>query len=190
MPAEEGGHDVDRVEPRGGDDLEALHLVLEREPVARFGLDRRRPQSEEALQAFEEPGQQRRLWRAAHAAHAREDAAASLVDLEVRRAPRAHLELVLPRAEEHGVRVRVDEARDDRALARVELGRRMKARPQVRFRTDGDDRVVLHGDRGLRENLDLPHARPAARNGAAAGRDLARIPDEQVDRFVRSGRFE
>ena len=82
-----------------------------------------------ALETFEDRCQKDLFRRRAHAAHAGQDSAAALRDLDVRRSARAHLELVLARAGEDRVRVRVDEPRDDRAVARVELARRAKARP-------------------------------------------------------------
>src|SRR5262249_40059201 len=158
--------------PGLGQDLEALQLVDERQPVAALGLDRRRAELEEALETDQEQREERLGTRRADAAHAREDAAAGLGDLEVGLALRAQLELVLARAGEDRVRVGVDEARDERAAARVQRGGRRVGGAQLGLRADGGDALALDRDGAARQDPDPAELRSPARARAEGGGEL------------------
>jgi len=110
--AEEGRHELDRVQGGGArDGAQRLEFGGRVEAVAALALDRRRALLQEAVEAHEQSLDELVLAGLAHAAQAGEDAAAAARDLGVGRAARAQLELVLARAREDGVRVRVDETR-------------------------------------------------------------------------------
>ena len=179
--AQEGRHQLDRVRlVRGRDDAQALQLVVVRQAVAGLGLDGRRTESQEAVHARQEAREQELLARLAHAAHAGQDAAAGLADLDVPLPRHAHLELVLARPREDRVRVRVDEAGHAEAPSRVERHRRGPLRADLRLGSDGDKLVPEDRDRGVPDALDL-RERAAGERGVAARRgEFTDAGDEEV----------
>ena len=117
----------------------------------------------------------------ARGADGADDAAARRGDVGVRGARQAAMELVAPVAREHGVRVRVHEARDDRALLRVYLhGTRFHQHGGAGLRRGAGeddapavrrDGCVLHGRHTLLERTG--ERRPARRGDqqASTGHD-------------------
>ena len=133
-----------RAEPVG--DLEQPQLGLEVEAVAGLRLDRRHAVAEHLVQPAPAVGQQLRLGRRARRLDRRQDAATGGQDVEVGGAALAQLELVLARAREQQVGVRIDEAGRDRAARGVEpreaaegvaVGARARPRPHGAGRRRG-----------------------------------------------------
>ncbi len=123
----------------------------------------------------------------------RGDPAAGRHDLHVGRAADAHLELGRAVPGPRQVRVRIDEAGDDRAAARVERVARLECRPQVAAAADGCNPPVRDGDRAILDDAELAHRRAAARPAGAAlragqRRQLADVVDEKVSLHVSASR--
>ncbi len=161
------------------DHLELLHLRVQREPVSRFHLHRGRAVRQETVHAhLQEPSQLigRPL---SHVAHRRKDAAPGGGDLLVPDPAGPALVIVEARRAKHGVGVGVHETRkqDPPNLLDIRVG---KPRPQVTLRPNRQDRpVVVDGDGGPVDHVELRHlGAPPGAGRAATGDDLGG-PEEQ-----------
>ena len=101
----------------------------------------------------------------------------------------AKRELVGTVAGEGRVRVAVDEARDRREAAAVELLHLLAKRLQVAHPADGLDRAVADQDVGVLDDLDSAERGASDRRGVTRRRrDLCEVPDEeQAHRGRRPG---
>ena len=124
--------------------LEQAKLGLEVQPVAGLRLDRRDAVAEHLVEPAPTVGEQLALGRGAGRGDRRQDPAALGQDVEIRGAPLAHDELVLARAREHQVRVRVDEPGRDRPARGIDPGEPAE-RETLRFQGGLDRGPRPHG---------------------------------------------
>ena len=96
------------------------------------------------------------------------DAAAGRHDLHVGGAADAHRELRRPVAGPRQVRVRVNEARNDRPPAGIQRRMRLHRRAEIGAPAHGQHAAVCHGQRGILDDAKLTHRRPPPRPGAPA----------------------
>ena len=119
-------------------------------------------------------------------AHRREDAAAAGVQLLVRRPGGAQRELLDAVAGEARVRVAVDEARDRREPATVDLLDVVIEARQVAHRSRRRDATVLAQHVRVSDDVDLAQRVAAKRRGAPRRRrDLREVADEESRRRLR-----
>ena len=112
MRAHEGRHDVERsLAPEAGDDAEHLELGLELEPVTALDLDGRRPTLEHLGEPPAAHLEETLFVHFPHLADRSPDPAPAALDLEVALPADARLVLVRAIARKHGVRMRIDPAR-------------------------------------------------------------------------------
>ena len=111
----------------------------------------------------------------------RQDAAARREELLVRRAGGTQCELVRAVAGERGMGVTVDEPRNRREPAAVQLLDIAGERRQVAHRADLLDDPALDQDIRVLEDLDRAECRPAKRrSGARRRRQLGQVANEQA----------
>jgi hypothetical protein len=133
----------------------------------------------------EREGEELVLGAGAQIAHRAVDAATLPRDLHVADAGRAQLLLLVARASEHGVRVRVHEPRREqlpRAVHALGVGVLVLERG---LRADGHDPSRLDEHRRADRQARVAHLRAAPRAGrAGAGGDLPRVDEEPLSSIL------
>ncbi len=161
--------------------LRELRLAVE--PVARLGLERRRPRAEHPADVLGERGGETFLARVARRANGREDATAACMQLLVRRSARAQRELLDAIAREARVRVAVDEARDRRATAAVDLHHVAVDRPEVAHASRRRDAPGVAEHVAVARHVDRTQRLATQRRAAPRGRrDLREISNQELRR--------
>ena len=167
----------------GLDRAQHAALGLELEAVAALGLGGGGAEGEHLGQPRPREIDQLVLARRARGRHGFHDAAATGRDLGVGGAGETAPQLVTAIAGEHEMRVRIDEARHDRAALAVDHlrvgGQRDRLRRICR-RTDEDDAAFEAGDGGIGERADLALRGATARAGSRAGGHEVGIVDQEV----------
>ena len=114
------------------------------------------------------------------------DAATAARDLHVGDAGRAQLLLLVTRATEYRVRVRVDEAGREHAAVAIDECRERMRTPQRGLRSDVDDRLGVHEHGDLLPHRRVGHlASTASTTRTGAGDDLPRVDEQQLPTHAR-----
>ncbi len=163
--AEEGRDEVERALPlQQRDGLQLLELIRHVQPVAGLGFRGGRAVGQHAGGAGCGLVDQLRQRRRAGVAHRANDATAGRHNFHVRCAADAQLELARAVSHPRQVRVRVDEAGDDCASARVQRPRGFGLSHKLVFCADGDDVALCNCHCAAGNNPQLAHLRAAPRS--------------------------
>jgi len=162
------------------DDPQQFELILERQTVARFHLDRADPKRGQPPHAGARQREQLGTASVSHVTHRGVDPAAPARDLHVVDARRAHLVLCRAWRTEDRVRVRVHERGHQDATLAVDALRGTKAAHQLTSRPHGDNGVAARCDGRVLEDAKLTHLGPPTRASVCRARDDLRRVDEQL----------